>query len=119
LGATAQTRAGSVAPAARQSPAREPRPAGSTSVDDTRERDLTQRKAAAQANLAEAERALAAASGAERTANDEVDQLTGEIARVRGLLEAAQLAARAARQGRIAAERQHESAQRRLRREGP
>jgi hypothetical protein len=120
FGATAQARAGATPPATRPPSAREGRTAtGRAPADDAgRDRELAERKAAAQANLAEAERALDDARASERAANDEIDRWTGEIARIRGLLERAQLDARAARQTRIAAERQHESAERRLRREG-
>jgi hypothetical protein len=83
-----------------------------------RDRERAERKAAAEANLITAEQALDAARATERAANDEIERLTGEIARLRGLLETAQFDARAARQARIAIERQHESAERRLRREG-
>ena len=82
------------------------------------QQEAAQRRAAAQQRLDEAEQELAAAEGAERDANAEVDRVTGEIARLRELLEAAQLVARAARQARLTAERAYESAQRRMRREG-
>jgi hypothetical protein len=119
FGATVPTRAGSTPPAARPSPARETRIAERPTTDDTvRDRERAERKAAAEANLITAEQALDAARATERAANDEIERLTGEIARLRGLLETAQFDARAARQARIATERQHESAERRLRREG-
>ncbi len=119
FGATAPTRSGATPLAARPSPAREVRTAGRTPADDAvRDRELAERKAAAEANVFSAAQALDAARVTERAANDEIARLTGEIARLRGLVEAAQLEARAARQARIAAERQHESAERRLRREG-
>jgi hypothetical protein len=120
FGATAPARAGATPPATRSTSAREAQTTtGRTPTDDAGpDRELAERKAAAQANLADAERALDDARASERAANDEIDRWTGEIARIRGLLERAQLDARAARQTRIAAERQHESAERRLRREG-
>lgn len=85
---------------------------------DELQREATQRRAAAQQRLDDAEQALAVAAGKERDTNAEVDRITAEIARQRELLEAAQLAARAARQARLAAERAYESAERRFRREG-
>jgi hypothetical protein len=72
------------------------------------------RRAAAEERVAEAVRVLDVATADERTANAEVDRITAEIAAMREQLDDAQTAARQARQARIAAERDHESAQRRL-----
>ena len=122
FGATAPAKAGG-APAA-------PRPVatggrttvgaqGRPTVDaDAQRQEVVQRRAAAQQHLDEAEQALASAEGTERNANAEVDRVSGEIARLREALDAAQMDARAARQARLAAERAYESAQRRMRREG-
>lgn len=73
------------------------------------------RRAAAEQRLAEAEQTLDSATATERTANAEVERLTDELAALREALEQAQLAARHARQTRQAAERDVESAHRRLR----
>jgi hypothetical protein len=73
------------------------------------------RLAAAEQRLAEAEASLDAATATERAANADVERLTDELAALRESLEHAQLAARQARQTRQAAERDVESAHRRLR----
>jgi hypothetical protein len=69
--------------------------------------------------LAQAQRALAEATGVEAEADQRVRQLTDEIARIRETLEGAQRDARSARQRRLAADRDATSAQRRLARLGP
>jgi hypothetical protein len=76
------------------------------------------RREEALARVAEAERAVDDTTTAERAANAEVDSLTADLAALRERLEQAQARARAARQKRIAAERDHESAQRRARAAG-
>ena len=122
FGATAPAKSGG-APAAARAVAAGGRTASGAPTrpaadPDAVQREVAQRRAAAQQRLDEAEQKLATAEGAERDANAEVDRVTGEIARLREMLEAAQLDARAARQARLAAERDYESAQRRMRREG-
>src|SRR5258705_358665 len=87
-------------------------------VETTLAAAMAERRAAAQRHLADAEQALDLAARVERDANAEVERVTAEIARLRELLDSAQLDARAARQARLGAERAHESAQRRMRREG-
>jgi hypothetical protein len=77
------------------------------------------RRAAAEQRLAEAEAALDTAAATERAANADVERLTDELAALRESLEHAQLAARQARQTRQAAERDLESAHRRLRAAAP
>ena len=73
-----------------------------------------ERRAAAQAKLADAEQRHDDAAAAEREANDLTDRLTSEINELRERLELAQRDARLARQHRMAAERDVASARRRL-----
>ena len=77
--------------------------------------DEESRHAAATARLDEARRVLTDATTAERDANDRADRLVAEIAHLRERLDTAQHEARAARQSRLAAERDLASAERRLR----
>ena len=77
--------------------------------------DEESRQAAATARLDEARRVLTEATTAEHDANDRVDRLVAEIASMRERLDTAQHEARAARQSRLAAERDLASAERRLR----
>ncbi len=83
--------------------------AGSTAVDDEF------RRSAASARVGDAQRVLDDAIAAEREATDTVDQIVSGIAELRERLEPAQREARAARQSRLAAERELASAERRLR----
>ena len=76
------------------------------------------RRQEALARVAEAERAVDDTTAAERAATAEVDSLTADLAALRERLDHAQAQARAARQKRIAAERDYESAQRRARAAG-
>jgi hypothetical protein len=76
------------------------------------------RREEALARVAEAERAVDDTTAAERAATAEVDSLTADLAALRGRLDHAQAQARAARQKRLAAERDYESAQRRARAAG-
>jgi hypothetical protein len=121
FGATAPARSGGAPPASRAAAAggraAPGAPARPAADPEALQREAEQRRAAAQQRLDEAEQALAAAEGTERDANAEVERVTAEIARLRELLEAAQLDARGARQARLAAERAFESAQRRMRRD--
>ncbi len=120
FGATAPAKSGAAPAVTRSQASGQTRTAAARPAVNQEElqREATQRRAAAQRRLDDAEEAVAAAAGKERDTNAEVDRITAEIARHRELLEAAQLAARAARQARLAAERAYESAERRLRREG-
>ncbi len=77
--------------------------------------DEKSRHAAATARLDEARRVLTDATTAERDANDRADRLVAEIVQMRERLDTAQHEARAARQSRLAAERDLASAERRLR----
>jgi hypothetical protein len=111
---------GTVTSTAKATPARKAAPAGGgAKVDEAAEAEqraeAQARREAAEERVAEAERALDDATADERDANAEVERLTDELAALREALEAAQLASRSARQTRIAAERDLESANRRLR----
>jgi hypothetical protein len=71
-------------------------------------------RAAARERVAAAERALDDATSVERSALDDADRITAEIARLRERLDEAEQAARTARQARLTAERELASARRRL-----
>jgi hypothetical protein len=73
------------------------------------------RRAAAEGRRERARAAQADALGVETACLAEVDRLTGEIATLREQLATANLAARAARQSRLEADKELASAERRLR----
>ena len=89
-----------------------------TGAPQPSEQELTARREEAQARVAAAERTVDETTADERDATAEVERLTADLAALRERLDQAQARARAARQKRIAAERDHESAQRRARAAG-
>ena len=90
------------------------RPPATSADEDTHRAEAATRIADAEAGLAEARRALAEAVEAEDAGSRAAQRLTEQIAELRDRLDGVQHEARAARQARLAAERELASAERRL-----